>query len=348
MRDQGQSAPLVPPVVGPVSGSGPSEASGDAPSPCSDAGRQTAPRRPAWVAWLIAGGLVALLGCGCCTALALSSRTDGMGGLVRDRIAVITIDGVIAGSGDAIDGYVSPLDVRDQLERAQEDDSVKAVVLRVDSPGGTIAASQEIARYVAECDKPVIVSSADVNASGAYMVSSQADEIWALPGTAVGSIGVITQIPNVERLLDAVGIEFSVITAGEYKDTGSPYRRLTKEERALIQGQVDEAYDQFIDIVAEGRRMSRSKVESLATGWVWSGAEARRLGLVDKIGTYSDALKAAARAGGIKGRYDVVNYDKDDIGRLLRSLLRLSANLDRLTSLGVRALEAGSTPQVPR
>lgn len=291
---------------------------------------------------------MALLGCGCCAAASPLFPARGMQRLGGDRIAVITIDGVIAGSGSELDGYISPLTVRDQLERAQDDPRVKAVVLRVDSPGGTIAASQEIARYVAECDKPVVVSSADVNASGAYMISSQADEIWALPGTAVGSIGVIAEIPNVERLLDAVGVEFAVITAGKYKDTGSPFRRLTKEERALIQGQVDEAYGQFIDIVAEGRRMPRSEVASLATGWVWSGEEARRLGLVDRIGTYGDALKAAARAGGIKGDYEVVTYDEPDLGRLLRALMRLSSRLDRLTSTGSRLLEPRGAAPVPR
>ena len=155
-------------------------------------------------------------------------------------------------------------------------------MLRVNSPGGTVAASEEISAYVKAAKKPVVVSVGDVDASGAYMVSSQADTIIALPGSAVGSIGVITEIPNVNGLLEKLGIEFVTITAGEYKGAGSPFEALTATETALIQTSVDEVYAQFIDIVAEGRDMERSEVESLATGWAWNGSEAKKLGLVDR------------------------------------------------------------------
>ncbi len=254
-----------------------------------------------------------------------------------EGVAVIRIDAPIVGVGDGYGDYITPESFYDTLDQAQQDDSVKAIVLRVDSPGGTVAASQEIARYVKQCTKPVVVSSGDVNASGAYMISSQADEIWALPGTAVGSIGVIAQIPNASELLDKVGIEFTVITAGKNKDTGSPYRPLTNEERALIQGEVDEAYGQFIDIVAEGRKLKRSEVASLATGWTWSGERAKELGLVDKIGTYEDALDAAADAGGIKGDYEIITYE-DEFGELFRTLMGLTRVLARLE---------GASPSIP-
>ena len=217
-----------------------------------------------------------------------------------EAIAVIPIDGVIAGSGTA--GVVTPEDFLDQLDQAERDDNVKAIVLRVDSPGGTVAASEEIATYVKESKKPVVVTVGDVGASGAYMVASQSDRIFALPGSAVGSIGVITDIPNVSGLLDKLGVQFTVVKAGKYKDAGSPYRALTKEETSLIQGSVNEVYGQFIDIVAEGRKMPRSEVESLATGWAWNGEQAKELGLVDEIGTYRDAMRAAAKLGGIDGR----------------------------------------------
>ena len=209
---------------------------------------------------------------------------------------------------------------------------MKAIVLRIDSPGGTVAASEEISAFVKAAKKPVVVSIGDVGASGAYMIASQADEIWAMPGSSVGSIGVITEIPNVANLLDKVGIDFQTITAGRYKDAGSPFRSLTKEERALIKGEIDEAYGQFIDIVAEGRKMPRSKVESLATGWAWSGARAKELGLVDEIGTYRDAMDSAAELGGIKGDYGIVTYD-DDLNRVLEQLMSLRSSLGSLDAL---------------
>jgi protease-4 len=247
-------------------------------------------------------------------------------------VAVIRVDGVIAGSGSTFDGIVTPEYFYDLINRAEEDARVKAIVLRVDSPGGTVAASEEIARYVEQAKKPIVVSVGDVGASGAYMMASQADQIWAMPGSAVGSIGVISEIPNVEELLGKVGVDFQVITAGKYKDAGSPYRPLTTDERALIQGSVDEAYGQFIDIVAAGRKMPRSEVASLATGWTWSGSEAQKLGLVDKLGTNQDALDAAAKLGGIKGDYDVISYE-DEFGNLFGSLLGITSRLGSLDAL---------------
>jgi protease-4 len=200
---------------------------------------------------------------------------------------------------------------------------------------------------VKQSRKPIVVSIGDVGASGAYMVASQADKIFANPGSAVGSIGVITEIPNVNGLLDKLGVKFTVVKAGKLKDTGSPYRALTPTETALIQGSVDQVYGQFIDIVAEGRNMPRSKVESLATGWAWNGEEAKRLGLVDEIGTYRDALAAAAKLGGIQGRYDVVTYDNRQFEQLLNSILGISRQLDPLGALGPRGTTTPG-PAVPR
>ncbi len=340
----------VPPPVPPVSTPQPQQprdvmhippaVAESAPAPSGRSGAS------AW--WLLGVLVVAVLVMGSCAlpVLMLAGGTEGVtkGG---EGVAVIRIDGPIAGVGDGYGDYVTPEGFFDTLDKALEDDSVKAIVLRVDSPGGTVAASQEIARYVKECEKPVVVSSGDVNASGAYMISSQADEIWALPGTAVGSIGVIAQIPNVSGLLDKVGVEFTTITAGKNKDTGSPYRPLTKEERALIQGEVDEAYDQFIDIVAEGRNLKRSEVASLATGWTWSGERAAELGLVDHIGTYRDALDAAAEAGGITGDYDIITYD-DTFGDFFRTLMGLTRVLSRLEGAVPARPDTGLRERLPR
>ncbi len=265
--------------------------------------------------------------CGWFAALVGGSSKSGV--TTGPSIAVISIDGVIAGTGGA--GVITPTNFLAQLDKAERDDNVRAIVLRVDSPGGTVAASEEIATYVRESKKPVVVSIGDVGASGAYMVSSQADKVFANPGSAVGSIGVITEIPNVAGLLTKLGVKFTVIHAGKFKDTGSPFRALSTSETALIQGSVNHVYGQFIDIVAEGRRMDRSKVESLATGWAWNGDEAKGLGLVDQIGTYRDALHAAAKLGGIHGTFQTVDYSSSKFENLLNSLLGAR---DRMSPLG--------------
>lgn len=318
--------PQVPPV--------PVAAAGSAPR----ADDRRTPRSRAWIWWTLAAVLLVTLLVGSCALpfwMLMSASTPTSGsfdfGVSGDAVAVIRIDGVIAGTGDYYSGYITPEYFHDQFDQALDDGSVKAIVLRVDSPGGTVAASEEIALYVEAADKPVIVSTGDVNASGAYMISSQADEIWALPGSAVGSIGVISQIPNASGLLDKLGVEFQVITAGKNKDTGSPFRPLTDEERALIQGQVDEVYGQFIDIVAKGRDMKRADVEKLATGWTWSGEKAKELGLVDQIGTHQDALDAAAKVGGIEGDYDIVTYEEDSFDDIFRSMFGFSAVLRGLS-----------------
>jgi protease IV len=263
-----------------------------------------------------------------------------------DAIAVIYLDRAIAGSGSSA-SFVTPESFYLQFKQAQENASVKAIILRVDSPGGTVAASEEIARYVAQSKKPVVASIGDIGASGAYMISSQTDEIWAMPGSAVGGIGVITEIPNVSGLLDTVGVDFQVITAGKYKDAGSPYRPLTKEEKALIQGEIDEAYRQFIGIVADGRNLPESRVESMATGWVWSGEKSIEMGLADKIGTFQEAKDAAARRGGIKGDYREVVYE-EDLGDIFSQVLGVASRLSQLDALAGSARESTLRRAVPR
>lgn len=286
----------------------------------------------AWI-WVLAITLVlsAFIGmCGWSIWLVAGAESEGL--VLGNGIAVIPLDGAIAGAGSAGAGIVTPEDFLDKLQRAEDDEDIRAIVLRVDSPGGTVAASEEIAAYVKAAKKPVVVSASDVDASGAYMVSSQADKIFAMPGTAVGSIGVIAQIPNVNGMMDKLGIEFVTVTAGKYKGAGSPFRPLTPEETALLQGSVDEVYGQFIDIVADGRKMERSEVASLATGWAWNGAQAKELGLVDELGTYEDALKAGAKLGKIDGEYAVVRYDENQFDTLLSSLLGIEEQLSSLNA----------------
>ncbi len=311
----------------------------------------TRARTRGWV-WLLVGTVcLAILIGSCAWSVAIINKGPSGATLGGDKIAVIPIDAEIAGTGSATGMTITPEGFLDQIQQATDDENVKAILLRVDSPGGTVAASEEISAYVKDArkEKPVVVSIGDVGASGAYMVASQADQIIALPGSAVGSIGVITEIPNVSGLMDKLGVQFVVITAGEYKDAGSPFRALTASETALIQGQVDDVYDQFIDIVAEGRDMKRSEVEKLATGWAWSGTEAKKLGLVDKIGTYQDALDEAAKLGGIEGKdYDVVTYDSRNIDTLLTSLLGIESQLRSLTEAVSPGQDARQRTVVPR
>ncbi len=309
---------------------------------------QRPPRSRAWIWWTLAIVVVtgALMTSCIVPVLFMRSGTPRAASF-GSAVGVIRVDGIIAGTGSGFDGYVTPEAFRALLNQAEENGSVKAVVLRVDSPGGTVAASEEIAAYAKEFDKPIVVSIGDVGASGAYMLASQADEIWAMPGSAVGSIGVIAEIPNVAGLLDKVGVEFQVVTAGEYKDAGSPYREMTPEERALIQGEVDDAYDQFVGIVAEGRGMPESEVASLATGWAWNGERAKELGLIDEIGTFDQALDSAAKRGGIDGDYDVIEIEDDQFDQLFGSLLGVMRGLDRLGAL-VESREATMRRTLPR
>ena len=325
-----QAAPVYPPQPPQPMYAQPSYPPPYVPSTGSDRSRH------GWI-WAVAA-LVLVLGVVGSCVWAVSLLGEGSGGTAGSggAVAVIAIDGVIAGTGGT--GVITPQDFIEHLDEATEDADVKAIVLRVDSPGGTVAASEEISTYVKLCKKPVVVSVGDVAASGAYMVSSQADKIIANPGSAVGSIGVITDIPNVSGLLDKLGVKFTVITAGKYKDAGSPFRSLTSTEVALIQGDVDAVYDQFIGIVAEGRKMERSEVASLATGWAWNGEQAKKLGLVDQIGTYKDALVLAAKLGRIDGKYRVVTYDSKKFEDLLGSLLELRQQLAPVGSLDPRGI----------
>jgi protease-4 len=285
----------------------------------------------AWLWWVL-GLLVFFTLFGCIlTSIIASIGSKGGGFSGGDKIAVIPFEGTISGTGSP-PSVMTPEDFLKMLQRAEDDDSVKAIVLRVNSPGGTVAASQEISEYVRTEKKPVIVSVGDVDASGAYMVSSQADWIVGNPGSAIGSIGVIMEVPNASGLMDKIGVQWKVITAGKYKGAGSPFRPLTPTETGLLQGQIDQVYAQFIDTVASGRKLPRSEVESMATGWAWNGEEAVRLKLIDQTGTYKDALKVAARKGKIKGHYDVEVYQSTQFSGILGSLLGIESQLQLLNS----------------
>jgi len=233
----------------------------------------------------------------------------GFGGL-GEKVGVITIEGVISASGEQ-SLFGEPLggvrQMLKQLKRAEEDESVKAVVLRINSPGGSAAASQEIyheVRSLAE-KKPVVVSMADVAASGGYYIALPAKKIVANQGTMTGSIGVRMSYLQYYELMDEIGVEGGSITSGPYKDIGSPWREMTQSERRLLQDMIDNIYEQFVEHVAESRGIEVAEARKLADGRIYTGEQALEAGLIDELGGFNDAVRLAGELGGIEGEPQV-------------------------------------------
>jgi protease IV len=195
-----------------------------------------------------------------------------------------------------------------QLHEFRDDKSIKAVVLRIDSPGGVVGPSQEIYQEVKKltAKKKVVVSMGSVAASGGYYIAAPANVIFANPGTVTGSIGVLMKLSNIEGLQGKIGLRSFVLKSGKYKDTGSPVRPMTREERAVMQGVIDSMHGQFIRAVAEGRRLPLQTVTTLADGRIYSGEQALQLKLVDKLGNLQDAVAEAGKLAGIKGEPEVI------------------------------------------
>ncbi len=241
----------------------------------------------------------------------------------EDRIALIRVEGVIMDSQVTID----------ELKRFSENPTVKAIVLRIDSPGGGVVPSQEIydavRRVRNKSSKAVITSMGSVAASGGYYIASATDRIVANPGTLTGSIGVIMEMANVEGLLQKIGVEGVVVKSGKYKDVGSPLRKMTDEEHGLLQNVMDDVHKQFIEAVAEGRALEVSDVQALADGRIFTGRQAKEAKLVDELGNLEDAIQLAADVAGIEGEPKVVEpRHRFSIRDLLES--RLSAMLPKL------------------
>lgn len=218
-----------------------------------------------------------------------------------DAVAVISLDGTISsGPPDyfSMTG-ITPSRVRTLLAQAAADPSVKAVVVRVNSPGGSVVASDEIYRALLAFDKPVVVSMGEVAASGGYYISCAGDHVMAHPDTLTGSIGVISQFVNVEELLEKVGVEVVVIATGPRKDVGSPFREITDEEQEAWREILDQVYQDFVDVVVESRDLTPETVRDLADGSLYTGYRARDLGLVDSVGTRQAAIEKAAELGDI-------------------------------------------------
>jgi len=257
--------------------------------------------------WLILGGGAFLFFTVCLLALAVFFSSDGGGtslSLSSNQVAVLELEGIIFDSKE----------FTDQLKEFANRSSVKAIVVRLNSPGGGVAASQEIYEAVkkarAAAKKKIVISMSSVAASGAYYIACAADKIYANPGTVTGSIGVIAEWYNYEELLHWAKLKSVVFKSGEMKDAGSPTRPLTEREKAYFQGLIDNMYHQFVNAVATSRNMDEAVVRKLADGRVYTGEEAKENGLVDELGTLQDAIDAAARLAGISGEPKLVTPTK--------------------------------------
>lgn len=247
-----------------------------------------------WKIGCMALGLLALAGVGL-MAVVLVSRAherDRITVFTGKRVAVVRIEEMILSSDRIVD----------RLEECRRDNSVPAVLLRINSPGGGVAACQEIyeaVRRVKAGGKPVVASLGSVAASGGYYIACAADTIVANPGTVTGSIGVIFEFPYFHELMKKVGVDMEVIKSGKYKDAGSFHRRMTDEERRLFQELINDTWDQFVEAVAEGRAMDTAAVRRLADGRVFTGRQALAKGLVDVMGTFEDARETANAMAGL-------------------------------------------------
>jgi protease IV len=228
----------------------------------------------------------------------LSLFSSGRSFNLRAKVGVVLIEGVISDTGEVIG----------QIDEFSDDDSIRAVVLRIDSPGGGVAPSQEIYQSILELreKKKIIASMGSVAASGGYLIASAADRIVANPGSITGSISAVMHFANVEELMKKVGVRSSVVKSGKFKDIGTPVREMTAEEKALIQGLVDDIYDQFVRTIAENRKIPLEKIIKIADGRIFSGRQAIDLGLVDTLGGLKEAVQLAGKLSGIEGKPDTV------------------------------------------
>ncbi len=216
----------------------------------------------------------------------------------KEGVGLVEVKGVIVDSQETVN----------QLNELKKNDKVRAVVLRIDSPGGVVGPSQEIYAEVKKlcAKKKVVVSMGSLAASGGYYIAAPASLIMANPGTITGSIGVLMKLSNIEGLMGKIGMKAYTLKTGKYKDAGSPLRSMTDQDKAMLQGVIDNAHSQFVRAVAEGRRLPVAEVSRIADGRIFTGEQALALRLIDKIGTLQDAVEEAGRLGGIKGEPQVI------------------------------------------
>jgi protease-4 len=254
---------------------------------------------------LLAGSLLVLILVALLGSIAWFSHMRGReaGLMFGEKVGVLEVKGVIANVQPTIE----------ELAKFRRDGSVKAVVVRIESPGGGVSPSQELYQEIRRTvrEKPVVVSMGSVAASGGYYIACAAQKIYANPGTITGSIGVILQFTNFEELLRKIGFRMEVVKSGPYKDVGNPGREMTADEKAYLQEMVDNVHQQFVRDVARGRRMKVEKVREVADGRIFTGEQAMELGLVDELGNLKDAINAAAKMAAIEGEPKIVYPEKE-------------------------------------
>jgi len=260
--------------------------------------------------------LIFIIGISMLGALFIAPKVKQSKLVSHDKIAIVYVDGMIVGGRGQVglftEGGGTDALIR-QLHTARDDESVKAIILRINSPGGTVPASQEVGeelKKIRATGKPVITSMADMAASGGYWLAACTDKIYANPSTITGSLGVYMPYSNWEELYKKIGVSQEKIKSGPHKDILSPDRQLTEEERAIIQVMVDDMYNQFVEVIAEGRHLDPAKVRELADGRIYTGRQAKEVGLVDELGNMYDAIDGAANMVGLQGRPEIVEYGK--------------------------------------
>lgn len=257
-------------------------------------------------------------------------------GSSNGKIAVIHLEGTIMDSGSDFLGY-NHQKFLEKLDYVKEDDQVKGVVLHVNSPGGGVVESDEIHNKVKELQKAgkkVYASMGNTAASGGYYVSAPADKIYAQPGTLTGSIGVIIQSINITKLADELGIDTNTFTSGEHKDILSSTREMTESEKDIIQSMVDEMYEDFVAVVADGRDMSTKQVKTLADGRVYTGKQALEHKLIDELGSLDDSIDALAKDIDVKNP-QIVEYEENTgfmtrIGKPLQGMFQQDKDMEKL------------------
>lgn len=275
-------------------------------------------RQPLWIlASVTIGFLLPICACAMFFFTSVASLSlASLGGLgddpgVGEAVAIVRVEGSIL-SGDQPDpltGAAVSGRVIENLKAAAENEDVKAIVLRIDSPGGSVTGSAQIYEVIKALDKPVVASMAATAASGGYYISAPTDYIMARPDTVTGSIGVIMTLFNAEELLQELGVDIITITSGDNKALGSLWEELTPEQRQILEDFVDEAYTEFVRIIVEGRDLSEAEVLTLADGRIYTGRQALANGLVDELGDFDEAVAKAAELGGIEGEPRLIEYE---------------------------------------
>jgi protease-4 len=305
----------------------------------------------------IVAGVIGLLLSGCTFNFPLcpgpgplqEMQVDGSG---KAKVLLVEISGMI--SSQEKDGFRSTpsmiASVKEQLTRAAKDEQIKAVVLRINTPGGTVTASDiiyhELKTFKANRKVPIVASIMDLGTSGGYYIAAAADRVLAHPSSVTGSIGVIMLTVNAKGLLEKIGVDATAITSGPRKDMGSPFRTMTTEERAIFQGLIDSFYQRFLTIVQEGRsNLQMDQIKRLADGRIYTGEQAKEAGLVDEIGYLEDAVAVAKKRAGLTEARVVTYQRPGEYSNNVYSKLAVPSGLAGLADFDLATLVRGGTPQ---